>query len=164
MAQDAFEKNPFIYISTCDEINYTSNKVKTDLSFYLKIYFIAFSILILFFLIFLKYHSKRFVREYIKPIKQISYTINRLLKSFFYKKNLKKMIDENVIIKENTEIKDISDIFIRSFKEIYDKKIISHDIGTIQKIEFDKEKMLRNKISERIIDSIQEVIDTIPDN
>lgn len=164
LASDVFEKNPFIYVCTCNEINYTSKNMKTDLNFYLQTYFIVFSVMIFLFFAFVKYHSKRFVREYVNPIKQISYTINRLLKSLFYKKNLKKMMDENVIIKEKTEIKEISDIFIRSFKEIYDNKIISNDIGAIQKIEFDKEKMLRSKISERMIDSIQETIDTIPDN
>lgn len=68
-----------------------------------------------------------FTRDITNPIKQVSFKINRIMCNLFNNKIFQKIQTDDIVIKEETEIKHLITQFSNVYKKLIDKGLFQYD-------------------------------------
>lgn len=103
-----------------------------------------------------------YVKDIINPIKQITYKIHRSLKNLFRRKNISKIQPDDIVIREPTEIREVAENFSQSYKKMTTKNIFLNEQELGEKMILGKQKVIHNKVTEKMLDNIKDAIEKIP--
>lgn len=145
------DKNDQVRISSENTISVTAN-----------VYITTFIVLYFLLLYFYARLINMYVKDIINPIKQITYRIHRSLKNLFRKKNSSKMLPDDIVIREPTEIREVAENFSNSYKKMTIKNIFLNEMELGEKMILGKQKVIHNKVTEKMLENIKEAIEKIP--
>lgn len=148
------------YIDKDDTVRINSENIMQISSY---VYITTFIILYFGFCYLLSKLVNSYVKDIINPIKQITYKIHRTLKNLFLKKTLYKMQPDDIVIREPTEIREVAENFSISYKKMNTKNIFLNELELGEKVSLGKQKVIHNKVVEKMLENIKEAIDKIPD-
>lgn len=156
--------NEFLFLAqTCKENNIIGSRSERIIIIYRYSYIFTYLCFFTLFMIITAIYIKRFVRNIINPIKQVTYKIHRVLKMMFKKKN-SILIDDNIVIREKTEIRDIAECFSICFRKLMKKNIFMNELKLGENLISGKQKSIHNKIPEKMMDTVKESIEKIPNS
>ena len=150
------------YIAYCDKndlVRLSSENIIRVTSY---VYICAFLLLYGLLLYAISRFINLYVKDIINPIKQITYKIHRSLKNLFRKKNLIKIQPDDIVIREPTEIREVAENFSCSYKKMMTKNIFLNELELGEKMILGKQKVIHNKVTEKMLENIKEAIEKIP--
>ena len=160
---DMFIQNSSIsYVAYCDENDQVRISSENIITLTAELYVATFIVLYLMLLYFFARLINIYVKDIINPIKQITYKIHRSLKNLFRKKNTSKIQPDDIVIREPTEIREVAENFSNSYKKMTIKNIFLNEMELGEKMILGKQKVIHNKVTEKMLENIKEAIEKIP--
>ena len=72
------------------------------------------------------------------------------------------MLPDDIVIREPTEIREVAENFSNSYKKMTIKNIFLNEMELGEKMILGKQKVIHNKVTEKMLENIKEAIEKIP--